>query len=165
MASSHSTGSIESMNNSVLCFDACRLAHRMDALLSWRALFEQSELVRPPQDWRPSAQMSQTGRLWFWGLLPKQKVLACRGETRQYRKFRGQEWQTQLRLTYHHLINFLTHILYDPTKSEIILINDKKTWKTSPKELLIFVKEVPKVHKPKFSKTQNDIGTNSRRRP
>jgi hypothetical protein len=29
--------------------DACRLAHGRDALMRWRALFERSELVRPPQ--------------------------------------------------------------------------------------------------------------------
>jgi hypothetical protein len=29
--------------------DACRLAPGMDALISWRALSERSELVRPPQ--------------------------------------------------------------------------------------------------------------------
>jgi hypothetical protein len=79
------------MNSSFLCFDACRLAHRRDALLSWRALFERSELVRPPQVWRPSAQMSQTGRPWFWGLLPEQKGLVCRGETRQHRTSRRHE--------------------------------------------------------------------------
>jgi len=29
-------------------FDACRLARGRDALITWRALFERSELVRPP---------------------------------------------------------------------------------------------------------------------
>ncbi len=62
-----------------------------DALMNWRALFERSELVRPPQVWRPSAQMSQTGRPWFWGLLPEQKGLVCRGETRQHRTSRRHE--------------------------------------------------------------------------
>ena len=30
-------------------FDACRLAKGKDAFLCWRALFERSELVRPPK--------------------------------------------------------------------------------------------------------------------
>jgi hypothetical protein len=29
--------------------DACHLAQGKDALISWRALFERSELVRPPR--------------------------------------------------------------------------------------------------------------------
>ena len=29
--------------------DACRLAPGRDALISWRALYERSELVRPPK--------------------------------------------------------------------------------------------------------------------
>uniref|UniRef100_UPI003140AB63 hypothetical protein n=1 Tax=uncultured Nitrospira sp. TaxID=157176 RepID=UPI003140AB63 len=33
----------------------------------------------------------QTGRQWFWPLLPKQKWLACRGETRQHKKSRQQQ--------------------------------------------------------------------------
>jgi hypothetical protein len=31
------------------CSDAWRLAQGRDALMNWRALFERSELVRPPQ--------------------------------------------------------------------------------------------------------------------
>ncbi len=37
-------------------FDACRLAQGRDVLISWRALFERSELVRPPQAGVPPLQ-------------------------------------------------------------------------------------------------------------
>ncbi|MDH3769944.1 MAG: hypothetical protein OET79_03015, partial [Nitrospirota bacterium] len=63
-------------------------AQGRDALISWRALFERSELVRPPQADVHPLQCGQTGRQWFWGLLPEQKGLACRGDTRQHKKAR-----------------------------------------------------------------------------
>jgi hypothetical protein len=72
-------------------FDACRLAQGRDVLISWRALFERSELVRPPQAGVRHIWCGQTRGHWFWGLLPKQKGLACRGETRQHRKLRGHQ--------------------------------------------------------------------------
>ena len=67
--------------------------------MSWRALFEPfdktqdklRELVRPPQAGVRPFPCGQTGRHWFWVLLPKQKGLACRGETRQHQISRGHE--------------------------------------------------------------------------
>ena len=64
------------------CSDAFRLAQGRDALICWRALFEPfdktqarlRELVRTPQvDVRPLLS-DQTGRHWFWALLPEQKA-------------------------------------------------------------------------------------------
>jgi len=66
------------------CSDACRPAPGMDALGIWRTLFEPRELVRSLSCVRP-IQYGRTGRQWFWAFLPKQKGLACRGETRQHR--------------------------------------------------------------------------------
>ena len=48
------------------------------------ALCERSELGRPPQIGVRPLSSGQTGRPWFWALLPEQKGLACRGETRPY---------------------------------------------------------------------------------
>ncbi len=98
-SSTSSTASRESYRNLVPSFvvcvskrfassDACRLAQGTDALIRWRTLFERSELVRPPQASVPPGQSCQTGRHWFWVLLPEQKGLACRGETRQHRTSR-----------------------------------------------------------------------------
>jgi len=58
------------------------LAKGRDAQISWRALFERSELVRPPKAGVRPIKCGQTGRHWFWVLLPKQKDLGCRAETR-----------------------------------------------------------------------------------
>ena len=56
----------------------------MDALMIWRGLFERSELARPPIAGVHLLDCGRTGRQWFWLLLPKQKGLGCRAETRQY---------------------------------------------------------------------------------
>ena len=61
--------------------DACRPAQGSDALFIWRALSERSELVRSPSCVRP-IECGRTGRQWFWVLLPNQKGLGCRAETR-----------------------------------------------------------------------------------
>ncbi len=45
-------------------------------------VFERSELARLPSGGHP-LDSGQTGRQWFWVLLPKQKNLGCRAETRQ----------------------------------------------------------------------------------
>jgi len=66
--------------------DACRPALWMDALMTRRALFERSELARPPLSCVHLLEEGRTGRQWFWLLLPKQKGLGCRAETRQHRK-------------------------------------------------------------------------------
>lgn len=42
------------------------------------------ELGRPPHIGVRPFLSGQTGRHWFWDLLPEQKVLGCRGETRPY---------------------------------------------------------------------------------
>ncbi len=57
----------------------------------WRTLCEPGELVRSPVFSVRSNQMRRAGRHWYWVLLPKQKDLACRGETRQHRASRGHE--------------------------------------------------------------------------
>ena len=69
--------------------DACRLAPGPDARNITRALFERSELARAPKVGVRPIQYGQMGRLWFWVLFPKEKDLACRGETRQHRKMLG----------------------------------------------------------------------------
>ncbi len=56
---------------------------RATALIPWRALFEPCELARPPKARDRPIRSSQAGRHWFWLLLPKQKWLGCRAETRQ----------------------------------------------------------------------------------
>ena len=63
--------------------DACRPAPWVDALIIQRALSEHSELVRSPSRVRPIF-CGRTGRHWFWVLLPKQKGLGCRAETRHH---------------------------------------------------------------------------------
>jgi hypothetical protein len=63
--------------------DACRLEQGRDAPIPWRALFEPCELGRPPKTRVRPIQCGQTGRHWFWLLLPKQKDFGCRDETRQ----------------------------------------------------------------------------------
>ena len=68
--------------------DACRPALLMDARMSRRALFEHRELARLPRLGVHLIDGGRTGRQWFWRLLPKQKGLGCRAETRQYRKAR-----------------------------------------------------------------------------
>ena len=61
---------------------------------SWSALLRMASI---------RSHAGQTGRHWFWGLLPEQKAcpesrrrsLACRGETRQHRTSRWHEsWGT-----------------------------------------------------------------------
>ncbi|MGB5054066.1 MAG: hypothetical protein WBO24_06700, partial [Nitrospirales bacterium] len=50
-----------------------------------RALFERSEFARRRRRQTTQGTRRATPRPpWFWVLLPKQKDLACRGETRQY---------------------------------------------------------------------------------
>ena len=66
--------------------DACWLASWADVLILTRALSERSELVRSPKVSVRPIRCGQTGRQWFWVLLPKQKGLGCRAETRQYKK-------------------------------------------------------------------------------
>jgi hypothetical protein len=69
--------------------DACWLAPGSDAPIVLRALFERSELARAPKVRVCPIGCGQTGRQWFWVLFPKEKDLACRGETRQHRKMLG----------------------------------------------------------------------------
>ncbi len=71
--------------------DAFRLTKGRDAPIRWRALFGRSELVRPPQVGVRPLLSDQTERHWFWGLLPEQKGLACRGETRPHKTKHGHE--------------------------------------------------------------------------
>ncbi len=56
----------------------------LDALGSRRALFERSELVRTPKARVRPILSGRAGRQWFWVLLPKQKGLGRRNETRQH---------------------------------------------------------------------------------
>ena len=53
-----------------------------DVLPIRRALSERSELARPPLCCVRPILIRRVGRQWFWVLLPKQKDLVCRGETR-----------------------------------------------------------------------------------
>lgn len=64
--------------------DACWLAIGGDVLIPWRALFERSELARPPKARVRSKRWGQAGRPGFWLLLPKHKWLGCRDETWQH---------------------------------------------------------------------------------
>ena len=63
-------------------FDAFSQALGRTLLFILRALFEPCELVRSPSGVRP-IWSGLTGRQWFWVLLPKQKGLGCRAQTRQ----------------------------------------------------------------------------------
>jgi len=73
--------------------DACRLAQRRDALGFRRALFEPfdmtqgrlRELVRSVVLASVPSNSAGRGVNGFWPFLPKQKGLACRGETRRIR--------------------------------------------------------------------------------
>jgi hypothetical protein len=62
-----------------------------DALITRQTLSERSELGCPPKSRVRPLRLGQAGRHWFWLLLPEQKWLACRGETRQHRTSRGHE--------------------------------------------------------------------------
>jgi hypothetical protein len=78
-------GSLKSLTPLLLpMFDACRSAPGTDALIIRRALSERSELDRLPMVSVRPIQCGRTGRHWFWVLLPKQKWLGCRDETRQH---------------------------------------------------------------------------------
>lgn len=59
-----------------------------DALMTRQTLSERSELGCPPKARVRSLRCDQAGRHWFGLLLPEQKWLACRGETRQHRTSR-----------------------------------------------------------------------------
>ncbi|HBP87148.1 MAG TPA: hypothetical protein DD706_05565 [Nitrospiraceae bacterium] len=63
--------------------DACSLASEADALNIRQALSERSELACPPKACVRPLRCGQGGRHWFWLLLPEQKWLGCRAETRQ----------------------------------------------------------------------------------
>ncbi len=77
-----------------------------DALITRQAVSERSELGCPPKTRVRFLQCCQAGRHWFWLLLPEQKWLAYRDETRQNsdhletknreqvfcRKVRGEDW-------------------------------------------------------------------------
>lgn len=76
------------MSPALTSYPACRSAHRADAQNKGRTLSEHSELGRPSITWVSTIQYGRSGRKWFWELLPKQKGLACRGETRQHRKLK-----------------------------------------------------------------------------
>jgi len=62
--------------------DACRPSPWSDAHGTRRALFECSELARPPVVCVRPLWWDRAGRQWFWVLLPNQKDLGCRAETR-----------------------------------------------------------------------------------
>jgi len=60
-------------------FDACHLAHGRDAPINWRALFERSELVRPPPSGRPFASMRPDGASLVLGPFAETKGPRLRG--------------------------------------------------------------------------------------
>jgi len=64
----------------------CWSAYRADALIHGRPLFEPGELGRPTLVRVSPIQCGRPGWKWFWVLLPKQKELGCRAETRLFQK-------------------------------------------------------------------------------
>lgn len=61
----------------------------MDAQIIRRALYERSELARPPKTRVRPIQCGRTGGHWFLVLFPKEKDLDRRSETRHQRKTVG----------------------------------------------------------------------------
>ncbi len=70
-------------------FDACRPAPGPDALIIRRALSERSELVRPPLSCVRPTLMRLDGASLVWALLPEQKWLGRRDETRKNKNYKG----------------------------------------------------------------------------
>jgi hypothetical protein len=69
-------------------FDACRQANGADAPIILRALFGRSKLVRFFVAYVRTLRYGPMGRQWFCPLLPKQKWIGCRAETRQHQTYR-----------------------------------------------------------------------------
>jgi hypothetical protein len=71
--------------------DACLLAIGSGALISWRALFERSELARAPKVRVCPIGCGQAGRQWFWLLLPPQQRWRPSGRAKQQARLPGRD--------------------------------------------------------------------------
>ena len=65
------------------------MAPRPVALINWQALFERSELVCPPKICVRPIPYGQTGRHWFWLLLPPQQRMRPSGRAKQQARLPG----------------------------------------------------------------------------